>query len=263
MRAIWTGKKQELLEPAIAVLIVCYYMGRRIRLVNILVVGIPLLVVTFGVLNVYRAHVRSTAATGPRTIDEGLGRIWDSLEYRSADSSLTTSAAFSLLDRQFGVDTLALVVKYTPERADFSLGKPYLLMPLHVFVPRALWADKPINYITGAFEDIYAPGWKDTYTSPHVMSDLYCNFHLFGIVGGMFIIGLVLKLIYNACNLSPQNPAGICFYAVMIPGIVHGFEWEPVTICVFYLRYAIVLYAILWALSRMNPRSRPQAHTAR
>ena len=60
-----------------------------------------------------------------------------------------------LLDRSQGIDSLSLVVKYTPDPVPWGLGSSYIDIPVQLFVPRALWADKPILKRHQDFERTY------------------------------------------------------------------------------------------------------------
>jgi hypothetical protein len=168
------------------------------------------------------------------------------------EENIVDSAVKFFLNRQYGVDTLALAVKYTPGRREFGLGKDYLTLPSQLLIPRALWPEKPILNITADFEETYAVGWRDSYSSPHLISNLYSNFHLFGIIAGLFFFGAGLRRLYSYCRPWVGYPAAVCVYAILLPGLVHSMEWEPVTICIYYIRFGVFLFVLVHFVDSKN-----------
>lgn len=249
-----TGKKSSVLEPVVASAIIYHYLKSRMTAGKLLAAGIPMFLLTFGALNVYRYSIIGEAGGAPRNLGEVADRVGYALNYFHSGRAddIGSSSVSSFMGREFGVDSLALVVKYTPKRKDFGLGERYLGIPAQILIPRQLWPDKPIDYFTGDFEDNYAVGWHDAYTSPHVISDLYQNFHIFGIAGGMFFIGMVFQTLYRACRPWLGQAKGVFIYAALIPGLVLSLEWEPVAICQFYVRYGVLIFGLAWILGISN-----------
>jgi hypothetical protein len=156
--------------------------------------------------------------------------------------------------RQFGVDALALVIKYTPERRPFGFGASYLTIPEQALLPRQLWRDKPIYIPTDDFERDYLGVPPGGFTSMHVISNLYQNFHLFGVVAGCFALGVGFQLFYLGCAPWTRNGMRVFAYALLLPGMVHALEGEPVVNCVVYLRTGLLLLLVMMILGRATSK---------
>ena len=261
VRLVYTGGKQYLLEPLVQAMIVYHYLRRRLRLRHALFIGVPCAFLAFGALNVYRFVIISQSGGAPTSFHDLLGRVsyaWDYFTSDSADN-MQQSAAEALMHRQFGVDALALVMKYTPDRRPFGWGRSYLTIPEQTFVPRQLWKDKPIYIPTDDFERDYLGVPPGGFTSMHVISDLFQNFGFFGVVAGMFLIGVVLRLLYLSCVTGPRNGLRILVYAVLAPGLVHSLEAEPVVNSVVFLRLGLLLYLVMKLLGTHAEREEGRA----
>jgi oligosaccharide repeat unit polymerase len=247
VRLAYTGGKQYLLEPLLQAGLVYHYLRRRLRLRHAVLLGIPCAFLAFGALNAYRFVIIGESGGAPTSFTDLLSRVSYAFDYFTSDRTdgLQKSALESLMQRQFGVDALALVMKYTPDRRPFGFGESYLTIPEQTFVPRQVWKDKPIYIPTDDFERDYLGVPPGGFTSMHVISDLYQNFNIVGVVVGLFGIGIVFQLLYLACAPGTRNGIRILAYAVLMPGLVHALEAEPVVNSVVFIRLAILLFLVV------------------
>jgi oligosaccharide repeat unit polymerase len=254
VRIFYTGSKQFLLEPLAQAMICYHYLKRRLRLRHAVLVGIPSVLLTFGVLNVYRFVIIGESGGAPKSFEDVLTRVSYAWSYFASDRTdgLQQSALESLMQRQFGVDALALVIKYTPERRPFGYGQAYLTIPEQAFVPRQIWHDKPIYIPTDDFERDYLGMPPGGYTSMHVISDVYQNFHLPGIVVGLFLIGVGARVLYLSCAVLGKEGIRTLAYAILMPQLVHLLEGEPVVSSIIFIRSGLLLWLTVRLLgSRM------------
>ncbi len=247
VRVAYTGGKQYLVEPMLQAMIVYHYFRKPLRVRHALLIGVPCAFLAFGALNAYRFIIIGESGGAPTGFQDLISRISYSFDYFTSDRTdgLQKSALESLMQRQFGVDALALVMKYTPDRRPFGYGEAYLSIPEQTFVPRQLWQDKPIYIPTDDFERDYLGMPPGGFTSMHVISDLYQNFNIFGVIGGFFGIGIFFQLVYLSCAPAQRNGIRILAYAVLMPGLVHALEAEPVVNSVVFIRLAILLFIVM------------------
>ncbi len=222
-----TGGKEALIQPILEALIVFHYLKKRLKLWQLAAVGLPTVVLAFGLVNFYRFVVVGQMGGTPRSLDEVVSRIYSASEYLKPEKTASTepSAFDQMMLRDAGVDALALVMKYTPNPNAFEYGRDLLTLPL-AFVPRFLWANKPIGSISQDFETLFMgePPSYLGFSSIHLISDLYWEFALFGVVGGMFAIGCATRLLYRFLVPYSGNGAGVYAYAILLPSIIHVME---------------------------------------
>ena len=94
------------------------------------------------------------------------------------------------------------------------------------FIPRAIWPAKPVLSIGGWYA-VTVLGWppfggEAAVTLP---GDLYLNFGIAGVFGGMLAYGLVLRLLYDRFVVNGRTVIGLCLFvpifltfALMIEG---------------------------------------------
>ncbi|MBI4466939.1 MAG: hypothetical protein HY656_05900, partial [Acidobacteria bacterium] len=116
------------------------------------------------------------------------------------------------LRRFSGIESLALIVERTESHA---YGVPAALTLLTFPIPRAVWAEKitPIGvlYARLYLYDVANPEGA----SPTLLGELYWNFHVAGILAGMFLVGLFCRTAYSYRQLRPDKSA-LLLYAVAL-----------------------------------------------
>ena len=88
-------------------------------------------------------------------------------------------------------------------------------------IPRAIWKNKPHFISEEIFELYYWYGdlWRTlgTFPGPTMVGDFYMNFGLLGIMIGMFIIGLIYRMLYELfIKATNASSPGILFYFVLL-----------------------------------------------
>jgi hypothetical protein len=99
-----------------------------------------------------------------------------------------------------------------------------------------------------------------------IVPDLYRNFYLFGVVGGMFLLGSVWKAIYSICRPESGLAFGVMLYAAVLPGLFRYMEQDVVSGFFSDLpRLIILVLAVGYFLGvryRAKPARRPlSGHT--
>jgi hypothetical protein len=223
-----SGGKVALIQPLIAGAIVFHYGKRRFRIWEIAAIGVPVLMLAFGVVNFYRFVVVGHRGS-PKSLSDVVSRISSTSDLltSSKDAAGQQPALEQIVDRDAGVDALALIMKYTPRPFPYVYGQPWLEIPLS-FVPRQIWKDKPVSIPSAEFEHTYL-GFRNSingFSSMHLISDLYRNFSFPGVFCGMFLFGVLLRCLYLFCSPSRENGTGLFLYAALFPEIIHALETD-------------------------------------
>jgi hypothetical protein len=151
-------------------------------------------------------------------------------------------------ERFHGVDSVAAVLKYTPEVREFQHGANWLLfVPPFTFVPRAVWDEKPV-----AFNQDFAPTYfgRDYFTDVHIavfaVSDLYMNFAWPGLLLGAVLLGAMFRFVYEYLIVrSQRSDVGVFLYGLFFVQLAN-IELElatPLSQCVKSLPF---LLALVW-----------------
>jgi len=221
-----SGGKVALIQPLIEAAIVVHYGKRRFRIWEMLAIGVPVLMLAFGVVNFYRFVVVGHLGS-PKSLGDVISRISSTSDLLNSkhNEAAQRPALEQMVDRDAGVDALALVMKYTPRPFPYVYGLHWLEIPL-TFVPRQIWKDKPVNMPSAEFESTYMglPSSYNGFSSMHLISDLYRNFSLPGVFCGMFVFGVTLRCFYLFCSPSRENSTGLFLYAALFPEIIHSLE---------------------------------------
>lgn len=248
VKVVYEGEKQSFLEPVVQAGIVYHYMRRRVSVTKLIVLGLPCIALAFGLINTYRFIIVGKVGGVPKSLSDVRDRVALAIDYyTSGDKDPTQKSTFAqFMERENGVDALALTIKYTPERRPFGLGRTYLLFPLQAFVPRQIWPEKPVYHPTDEFERDYLafPASIVGFTSMHLISDLYQNFAYFGVIGGFVLIGRLLRSFFRFCIPSPANAAGVFIYAFLLPNMIHLMEGDLFGLTMQLIRWLLLLACV-------------------
>jgi len=171
-------------------------------------------------------------------------------------------------ERFHSLTSLALVIRYTPERHPYMWGKPYLLLPLDIAVPRVIWPDKPfIRQFANDFRFDYFKVDRGSLSAVKTsqFGELWANLHLFGVLLGAWVWGRILRFMYSFQFLGGRESLfGRAIYAAALPTLVSVIETDQVTGMAFLAKSFIVWMAWTWFLGRKTsptasapPRRRP------
>jgi oligosaccharide repeat unit polymerase len=106
-------------------------------------------------------------------------------------------------------DWFAIMLDIVPARIPFQYGETFLEF-FAMFVPRALWAGKPLPI---GFVISMALGGPRAGKPSTILGELYLNFHVPGIMVGMVIFGILARAVYAYLQDNWGNPAAILLYA--------------------------------------------------
>lgn len=242
---------REYILLVLALWVLCYhYQRRRVRAGTIAAVLAGGMII-FPFVQVLREISAGRASGTPSNLVDVANLANNSVAYlRSLSAADVANIALSsVFDRSQGIDALSLVAKYTPERAAWGLGSSYLDIPMQLFVPRALWADKPIVNAHQDFERAYMGIRFFAQASPHIFSDFYSNFALPGLLTGGFILGFLFKHFYLMLKYSAMRTEVLFIYVYVVLNAIHQFEAAFVASSVIMVRLVIVVTLTTFILS--------------
>jgi len=112
-------------------------------------------------------------------------------------------------------DDFVFLIDGVPDNLNFQYGIQYFYRFAFIaFIPRIIWPDKPII----STEFLYTRAFYGRVPTTHTLTipgELYLQFHVVGIIIGMFILGIILKTSYNYLILNNNNPGVVLLYSVI------------------------------------------------
>lgn len=184
----FSGSKGAFLMPILIAIVATHYLSKRIRFLHILWLFL-IAFLSFPIFNNYREHsctATDAAKKAPASI---------TAESQHPVESLARHA----MSRFYGIDSLTVIVRDTPEVMEFQHGKT--ILPLVVaWIPRQIWEEKP----TISFGKVFAEKYMGKLfsntgisASPTTLGEAYLNWHL----PGLILIGLFSGMIVRSAYL--------------------------------------------------------------
>lgn len=159
-----------------------------------------------------------------------------------------------------GVDKTAQIINGVPDKLPYQFGESlvyWLVSP----IPRTWWPGKPaISYGLIIGEKIY--GKRDETDAgggipPGFVAELYLNFGYAGIVLGMFLMGMIFKLLYNAYLQSRNKStyAMLVFVIVFIPLTLKLIGGDFSGVMTKVIKGIVSIYVIMLLIQKKNTDS--------
>lgn len=244
--SIVAGWKSGPIVMAIALLlgIRSYTEARKVIVISTIVVVIllPLFLFTFLAVDAYRQEVGRQGIYLDVLVDSFRDAIvWG---FEADLSRFSQRIAYgSMLSNVVGAVDSGIV--------DFQHGRT--LWPALVwFVPRALWPDKPVMSVGGWYAMTvlgWGSGGEAALTLP---GDFYLNFGLAGVLVGMFLYGLGLRLAYEYLVVRIRPPTGIWAFLPIFLVFCLGLERNLAAITGQALQTFLSVLVVIWLLQRRD-----------
>ncbi len=222
-----TGGFSTIIYETAVFIFIYLYCRQRIPWLLIILLAFPYSLI-WGARDEYRDRAWLGDYRGKNAFERGfmyLGLIGKGFHQTvSNDDTEFLGSAYSRLSaRSNQFVTFAKVVELTPDYIPFWGGFTYrnlLLSPL----PRILFPDKPIKNLGQDFGHRYGfldPGDMGTsYNLPFTV-EMYINFGPWAVVVGMFIIGIIVRIIYALFNHPLCGEGGFLICAVIFVAILN------------------------------------------
>ena len=193
---IYSNSRNNLLTPLLVSLVIWRVLrGRLGRLVPIsalliVVVAIPTLVI-----------IREGASS------------WDDVR---ADSGIGRVVAETVGGRHFmDVSKTSHIVNAVPERLSYLNGGS-LLRWIQAPIPRSMWNDKPPISVGSEVGQVVFGLPHTSGVPPGLVAELYMNFGVIGVLIGMFLFGVLLKVLFLSFLPVLGGRPGALLYAVVV-----------------------------------------------
>jgi len=222
---ITSGKERALIGPAMVVL-TWILMTRKIRarwvLGGILAVAL-----------IYPASqfIRTARGNGI-PLAQLLGRPLNTLGMVSSFVADTPPSEYllqglgSTAARTDGLGVTSVLVRDTPGLAEFQHGRTLVLFFV-AFVPRALWPEKPMIQLGKWVASTYGAGKsieEASYIAPTQIGEWYINFGVFGVMLGMFLIGIIVRITQESLLQGPGTAPSMLMASVFLYLLTRKFQ---------------------------------------
>ncbi len=225
--AFFTGSKTLLLKPLMMVAFAHIVVTRRIRAFWI-VGGIVAIIVIYPISYFYRNVVRMGSSLSAVEVLTNPARAFGLLSAFTTQTDITDylTAGLEATGRRFdAVGITSIIVRDTPDRVPYqggwSIGYVFI-----AYVPRILWADKPVVTTIGQFvTDNYGPGPQITSnTAPSWVGEFYMNFGVPGIIVGCMTLGIIFCTVQTFLFHGRPTMSVVLASAVVISGLALAVE---------------------------------------
>jgi hypothetical protein len=150
-------------------------------------------------------------------------RLWELLRSLPAKPELLLAG---ILQRSFGADSFVVILDSVAHGKPFELGRTFGSL-VWWWVPRALWAEKPLTYAIEFWETFlrqsaYFP--QNVSASPTMIGELYLNFWWPGVVIGGLLSGCACRLCYLWFKKQSRGEASVLIYLLSVAVLIKMVE---------------------------------------
>lgn len=193
------------------VILPIHYLKRRVSLARFAVIGVVCLLITMIVLIPVLSYYRAQLVQPGASITDSLR-----LAFESSSSNLVDSLRF-VFNRILGLDSLMLLA----ESHERLLGQTLAYAVLG-FIPRVLWPGKPNLDVGRLFAVRFWGQPIDVQNSISLMNigDLLWNFDFVGVLVGMFLFGLLYRVIYDYFLTRPTT-GSVFIYTILFIRLIN------------------------------------------
>ncbi len=166
-------------------------------------------------------------------------------------------SVFAILDplvaNNGGIDTskTSHIINYVDKNNDFKYGSGYLWI-FSSFIPRTIWANKPVNIDTEVGMKIYgATTFGSGAVPPGLVAESYWNLGYFGIIAIPFVLGLFVRFLHNYFRNINDDDNMILLYVICFVGFAYSCFGSSIVSAIVGIIYLFVpLYLSLRYISK-------------
>jgi hypothetical protein len=238
-RALFAGNRGSLLTFFSIVLLAYVLAGRTFKFRQATVAGCVLVVCVIAGM-IYGTAFRSVKGTESRiSIGDYTDNIFDTLDQVGQKDSISVleTATSTLAERIDTISSVAVVVsnyeQLLPYEEQYGLDNNIWKDLTTFFVPRILWPGKPVASDARKYGDLYFDYGENSFAITPI-GDLLRNFGVAGVPIGMFLLGILLRVLYRTFVENQGRVLWRCaiyfmlltaisyegFYGLIIPNMV-------------------------------------------
>lgn len=203
----FVGNSKELsFQFPLLLLVGLYYLDGKIRkkiLIMMLIVGVPYLLF----FNAYRTLTSEHEYKTPAEALQSFGRNIDTVKRQTeSQAGILSGSLEGFAQRVDGKIYIDIIVAGTDSGRVGRLGGESLLWIVESFVPRFLWPEKPDISIGQRFNhEFHLSESQYTFVPTTQLGELYWNFGMPGVLGGMLLVGAI----FGQLSRALLDPSGI------------------------------------------------------
>ncbi len=222
-----TGSKTAALMPAAMVVMTWVIVQRTIRIRWVLA-GVLAITMLYPVAQFWRTDIlqKNTLTLIDVARDPVPALQRTGLFLSSTRAGDYFGAGFEATGRRLdAIGISSVIIRDTPSVSPFQNGRTLALIPI-AFIPRILWPGKPIIPIGAWISQTYTPyGYlTDTNLAATWIGEFYLNFGLLGVAVGMFVMGLILRLIHESLLRRNATIPMISVSVILITALMMGIQ---------------------------------------
>jgi hypothetical protein len=268
---LFTGSKFAVLIPPGMVVLAKILVERRIaaRWIVLAVLGTALVYpVGMFVREDILVHNSLSPVAALRQPVSTLGRIAGFMS-GSEPLNYLGNGLVATVSRMDCIGAASVLIRDTPRVSPFQYGRTLGLFFV-AFIPRVIWPGKPIITIGQWFTDTYGSGPEiESSTAPSQLGEFFINFGYPGIIGGMLITGILLRLFHEALLARRPTTPGLLAGVVVLLYMGTGFQgnlaacWATMTMSIMPIILAHMLVVKLLPGGRASDPNRKAAQAHR
>lgn len=172
-----------------------------------------------------------------------------------AGQIFSSDTAMSLLGASMGsIDILEFTYHHYPETYPYLWGSG--MAPAFLFwIPRGIWPGKPI-----ASGGVISPQYlgHDSYNVANtIFGELFMNFTAWGVLPGMFVLGMVVAAINQKLHEQQHNLTLWLAWFIVVPDFLSEWRGDFTSMTVQALLRVAIFLGMTWLLGKLMP-SRPR-----
>jgi len=142
-------------------------------------------------------------------------------------------------------DNYIQVIENVPDPLPLQFGRT--IIPLFTNpIPRFLLPDKD-NFKTAGiiFKEFFGHTWIRVGERVTLVGELFMNFHIVGVILGMFLFGAVAAFVQRTLCPSDKNPVKVLLYSLTLMGLISQIAGDIVSATLGYIQLVLPVLAII------------------